>query len=348
MESQIISNDQILNKVNDIIKKQAAEVQELKKAVNEKKQELKELANLRKIEKDKLQVVEAKLKNQTVEWLSAQEELKCLTEEAHRHMDATSEALEDFKRVKMLLTDVRSELVSSQKSLAFSWRKMEEHEHQLEKQLGELEVQKLVMIAYTERLSDAESEVKNEHAKLRVAVARNIELEQDLSLEKELIEQLQEELNKEKSSLKQTTRELTLFQNELDQRTYEFKEAQNLLQVKESELVEARLQIQHLHSELASIKLLLEEKDSDLFDAQKKLSDLSGETAQLEELLSSREEQLTKSSKLLQEKDEHVHRIQHELDDTKLKFLEAATVVERLTKLTDQLVDSLKDQRIMP
>lgn len=69
-----------------------------------------------------------------MKWLLAQEELNKIADEASRHLRETNETLEDFRRVNKLLADVRLELVSSQKSLASSRKKMEEHEKLLKNQ----------------------------------------------------------------------------------------------------------------------------------------------------------------------------------------------------------------------
>ncbi|KAF8393166.1 hypothetical protein HHK36_021407 [Tetracentron sinense] len=343
-ESNLKSRDHLLNEANGIIKKQEAEVQELRMAFREKEQELEASVTLRKLEEEKLKLAETKLEKRTVDWLSAQEELKTLAEEASKRMGETNETLEDFRRVKKLLADVRSELVSSQKSLASSRLKMEDQEHQLEKQLAELEEQKFIVMSYITSLKDANIEVESERAKLRVAEARNKELEWDLSMEKELMDQLQTELNKERSYLELALQEKSVLLEELEQKTSEFGEAHNLLQFKESELVEARLQIQQLTSRQASFQVMLEEKDTDLSNARKKLEEANKEVAELKLLMKSREEQLIQATAILQEKEDHGQIMQHELDDTKLKFSEAATVVERIADLTNKLVISMKDE----
>ncbi|KAF8407152.1 hypothetical protein HHK36_006278 [Tetracentron sinense] len=343
-ESDLKAKDKLLNEANEVIKKQEAEVQEFQKTVREKKQELEVSVVQQKLEEEKLKLAETNLEKRTMEWLSTQEELKKLEEEASKHMGETKQTLEDFRRVKKLLADVRSELVSSQKSLAFSRQKMEEQEHQLKKQLAELEEQKIIIMSYMTSLNDAQREVESEKAKLRIAEVQNKELEQELSMEKGLLGQLQEELNKERSSLTQALLEISVLREELDQKTSEFGEVQKLLQSKESELVEARLQIQHLISEQTSIQHILREKDTDLLNAQKNLDEVNQEVAELKILMNSREDQLIQVTAMLQEKEEHVQIMQHELDDTKLKFSEAATAVERIVNLTNKMVISVKDE----
>ncbi|KAK9141745.1 hypothetical protein Syun_011145 [Stephania yunnanensis] len=343
MDHDIKSKDNLLNEANEVIRKQAAEVQELQKTVAEKEQELEELAMLRELDKEKLAVAETSLQEQTFVWLSAQEELKRVTEEAHKHMSRTNETLEEFRQVKKLLSDLRSELVSSQKSLASSRGKMEEQEGQLERQVAELEEQKGFLISYMRSLEEAKVEVEKERLDLKVAMARSKELEEELFHYKLLIEELQEQLREEKSSLDRAMEEIASLQKALNQKNSEFGDAQSLLQEKEAELVEARLQIQHLKSEQATIRLTLDEKDSDLLSAQNKLKELSEEVAQLNELLSSSKEQLIRVTGDLKEKQELVCTIQKELDDTRIKHSEATDIVVRITDLTNKLVGPVLD-----
>ncbi|KAI9378041.1 hypothetical protein POPTR_018G026300v4 [Populus trichocarpa] len=100
--------------------------------------------NLRKFEEKKIEVAEA----------------------TSKQVGETNKALEDLRRVNKLLADVRSELISSQKSLT------------------ELEERRTSIMSYMTSLTDAEIE------------ARNKELGRELSTEKELIEELQKELEK--------------------------------------------------------------------------------------------------------------------------------------------------------
>ncbi|KAL5707446.1 hypothetical protein ACHQM5_018348 [Ranunculus cassubicifolius] len=341
MESAIKLKDELLYEANEVLRKQAIEVQELKKAITVKKKELKEFAKVSKIEKEKLKFAEAKLEQQTVVWLSAQGELKKLTEEAQRQMGKSTKDLEELTRVKSLLTDVRFQLVFSQRSIALARGKIEEQEKELAKQLGEVEEQKRVMKSHMKRLNEAEIELASEQLKLRESEARNIELEKELSMEKELIEKLQIELSNERSCLEVTTKQVKSLQHELDKRNLEFKEAQNQLQIKESELVEARVQIRQLQSEQAHIKLVLEQKDSDIFDAQIKFTELNGKIAELRDVLNSREKELAESHEMLQEKENYFEAVKHELSDTKLKFLEATNAAEHIANLTTQMVDSI-------
>ncbi|XWS17825.1 hypothetical protein CRYUN_Cryun33cG0101300 [Craigia yunnanensis] len=344
IESELNSKSQLLNEANEVIKKQEIELQGLQEAIEEKEVQLETSVTLRKLEEEKLKAAEAKLQQQTMEWLLAQEELKKLAEEASGHIGEANETFEDFRSVKQLFSDVRSELVSSQKSLASSRQQMEQQEQLLEKQLEELEEQKRNVASYMESLKNAQIEVESERLKLRVVEARNKELEGDLSVERELIEELQEELMKEKSSLHQAIQDASFLRQKLEQKNTEFGEMSNVLQSKDEDLVEAKLKIQHLKSEQASLQLILEEKDLELSNARKKLEQVNQEIAEVKMLMSSKENQLIQATALLKEKDEHVQKVEDELNDTKMKFSEAETVIELITELTNRLVISVKDE----
>lgn len=344
IDSELKYKAQLLNQASEVVKRQEIELQGLQMLIREKEEELEVSTNLRKFEEEKLKVVESNLEDRTREWLLIQEGLNKLAKEASKQVRDTNEALEDFGRVYKLLEDVRSELISSQKSLAFSRKQMEEQEQLLKTQLAELEEQRKSVMSYLNSLKNAKIEVESERVKLRTAEARNKELERDLSMEKELVEELQKELEKEKSSLQQEIEKTSFLQQELHQRNIEFGEMQHLLQAKESDLVEAKLDIQNLKSEQASLQLVLEDKDMQLFDARKNLDEVNQEVAELRMLMSSKEEQLVQTTTMIKEKEEHVQVMQDELNNTRVKVSEAESVVERIVELTNELVISIKDQ----
>lgn len=344
IDSELKYKAQLLNQASEVVKRQEIELQGLQMLIREKEEELEVSTNLRKFEEEKLKVVESNLEDRTREWLLIQEGLNKLAKEASKQVRDTNEALEDFGRVYKLLEDVRSELISSQKSLAFSRKQMEEQEQLLKTQLAELEEQRKSVMSYLNSLKNAKIEVESERVKLRTAEARNKELERDLSMEKELVEELQKELEKEKSSLQQEIEKTSFLQQELHQRNIEFGEMQHLLQAKESDLVEAKLDIQNLKSEQASLQLILEDKDLQLFDARKNLDEVNQEVAELRMLMSSKEEQLVQATTMIKEKEEHVQVMQDELNNTRVKVSEAESVVERIVELTNELVISIKDQ----
>lgn len=341
---ELISKSQHLEEVNEIVRRQEIELKELQRVIQEKEEEVEVITTLQKSEQEKLIATEANLKKQTMNWLVAQGELKKLAEEASKHSIEANQTLEDFRRVRNLLAEVRSELVSTQKALSSSRKNMEDQEQLLEKQLVELEAERESVISYTKTLEDAKLEVECERSKLRVAEARNKELERELSIEKELAQELQKELNKERSSLQEVLVEMSSLKEELDHENAKFEETMNLLNAKESELVTARLEIHQLKAEQASLERLLEEKDSELLNTQMRLNATNQAIATLKLLMNTKEDQLTEARNALKEKDENVQIMKHELDNTKLKFSEAESVVEQIVQFTKDLASSAEKE----
>ncbi|KAJ4869353.1 Myosin heavy chain-related protein [Raphanus sativus] len=109
------------------------------RALKEKEEELEVSIAAKKLEGEKLRETEASLRKQTEEWLVAQVEVSKLQEVTVKRLGEANETMEDFRRVKKLLTDVRFELVSSREALLSSRAQMGEKELLLEKQLEELE-----------------------------------------------------------------------------------------------------------------------------------------------------------------------------------------------------------------
>ncbi|XVE53601.1 hypothetical protein DITRI_Ditri03aG0015700 [Diplodiscus trichospermus] len=219
-------------------------------------------------------------------------------------MGEANETFEDFRRVK-------SELVSSQKSLASSRQQMEQQEQLLETQLEELDEQKRSVASYMEKGTDRR--------------ATGVE-------------------ERERSSLHQAIQDVSFLRQQLEQKNAKFGEMSDDLQSKEADLAEAKLEIQHLKSEQASLQLILEEKDLELSNARKKLKQVNQEIAEVKMILSSKEHQLIQDSALLKEKVVHVQKVQDELNDPKIKLSEAETVIERITELSNRLVISVKDE----
>ncbi|XP_008795863.1 trichoplein keratin filament-binding protein isoform X2 [Phoenix dactylifera] len=344
LSSAIDSKEQLLYEANEVIREQETKIEALQQDIKEKEHDLAESLKMRKADEERTKVLEATLEKQTVEWLKAQKELKELTEQASQNINDMEESFEEFQRVRSLLAAVRSELISSQEFLASSRRKMEDQAFQFEKQVAEINEQKFLVMSYSENLKVAQIKVENKRSELRVAHARCKELETQLSVEKENIERLQEDLSRERASLEQKTQKVALLQNELREKEMEYSDIQNLLQVKESELVEASLQIQHLKSEKAHVQAILQEKDNDYFNAQKKLAEVNHDIAELQRLINSKEEQLIQTTTRLQEKEEKIQIMQHDLDNTKLKYSEATSIVQRIAQLTNKLVVSVKDE----
>ncbi|KAJ0251870.1 Uncharacterized protein HA466_0127660 [Hirschfeldia incana] len=332
------SKSQLLSQANEIVKRQEDEINLLQRALKEKEEELEVSMAEKKLEQEKLRETEASLKKQTEEWLIAQEEVSKLHEKTVERLGEANETMEDFRRVKKLLTDVRFELVSSREALLSSRAQMGEKELLLGKQLEELEEQRRSVLSYMQSLRDACSEVESERVKLRVAEAKNFALEQEISLQKESLEALRVELKKERSLLEQAMLDVSTIQDELDKKTNEFQISQTLLQEKESSLVEAKLEIQHLKSEQASLELLLQEKDEELTEARNKLEEVNREVTELKMLMINREDELTQATELLKEKDVHLNRIEDELGSSEMRVSEAEMVVERIAELTSRLV----------
>ncbi|KAI3821696.1 hypothetical protein L1987_09267 [Smallanthus sonchifolius] len=343
-ESELRSKSQLLVKTKEILNKQTLESEELRKTVEEKDEELQIATTLLEIEEENLKVVEGNLEKQTMDWLLAQEEMKNLADDASKHTVEGDENLQEFSRVKKLLADVRLELVSSQKSLASSRKEMEDQQEVLEKELLELEQHRESLIAYAKSLGDAEVEVESERVKLRLAEARNQELKRDLLIEKDVIKELQNQLDAEKHSLLQATEEMSVLRDELDRKKSEYESMRNTLESKESQLVEAKLEIQHLKSKQALLELMLKEKESELSQAQEMLSEVNQEILNLKMLLSSRETELTETTTMLKERDKQVEKIQHDRDETNLKYFEARSVVERIFELTNKIVSSIEHE----
>ncbi|GAB2284925.1 hypothetical protein Dimus_019378 [Dionaea muscipula] len=341
-EADLKAKVELLDETNKIVEKQQTELLGLRVALEEKEKGLDEALTMQKLEEEKLKAAEAKLEEKTMQWLLAHDEVLILREEAFRHMGESNRTLDDFRRVKMLLGDLKSELVSSQKSLVSSRQKMEDQELLLVKQLTDLGEQKQIVMSYMTSLKDAQVEVENERLKLRVTEARCKELEQELAMERKRIQDLKEEHYEEEKSLQQAIREISMLQNELDLKNNEFEEMSNLLLVKESELVEARLEIQQLKSAQASLKLVLEKRDLELCDAQNRLGEVNAEVSELQKLMKSKEDELIQAANQLKEKDEYAMQILGELNDVQLKCDAAESVVGRIVDLTEELVVSRK------
>ncbi|KAF3624721.1 putative protein kinase [Capsicum annuum] len=337
-ESELRTTAELLDKANELVQRQEVELQNLRIEIQEKEKELEVFSTMQQTDEEKLKVSKSNLAKHAMDWLVAKKEMKKLEEETSKYGGEASRSVEEFRGVKKLLADVRSELVLSQRALASSREKMEEQENQLEECLQELEEQRRSVMSYMTSLKEVQNEVETEKVKLTVAEARNKELERDLSIEKELVDKLQNELTIKKPSLQAAMIEKSALQEELYRKSTEFGETQNLLQVKESELVDARLMIRHLKSECSSLQLMLEEKDKELLDSRKTLEELNQEIDELRVLVSSQELQLIQATSVLKEKEESMQIIQLELNDAKMKYSEAETVVEHIVDLTNKLV----------
>ncbi|XP_075522393.1 protein involved in starch initiation 1 [Primulina tabacum] len=340
--SELRSRARLLDEANKIVEKQEIELGHIQRAVKQKEEELEGYKIMRASEAEKLKVAEAKLEKQTMYWVIAQEELKRLEDEKAQHAIEANETREEFERVRKLLSDVRSELVSSQNAFSLSREKMEGQEQLLEKQLAELEEQRGAVASYMTILRDAMLEVESERVKLRVTEAQNDELQRDLSMQKEHVVELRKELDKGRSTLKEAFEELTALREVLGHKNAEFEEKQVLLMAKESELAHARQEIQHLKSEQESLKLILKERDLELSCANNMLEEVNQEISKLKQVLLGKEDELSRAMSILKDKEEHVQIMHHEINLSKLKFSEAETMVERIVDLTNEMVLSSK------
>ncbi|CAF1903928.1 BnaC02g46080D [Brassica napus] len=111
---------QLLRQAKEIVERQEDEIEALQRALKEKEEELDIATAEKRLEQEKLRETEANLKKQTEEWLVAQEEVSKLQEETVKRLGEANKTMEDFKRVRKLLTDVRFELVSSREALLSS------------------------------------------------------------------------------------------------------------------------------------------------------------------------------------------------------------------------------------
>ncbi|CAH1428123.1 unnamed protein product [Lactuca virosa] len=307
-ELEIMEKSRVLIETNEILKKQEVEIEELKETIREKNEELEISTMLLESENEKLKVVEENLEKQTMDWLVANEEMT--------ELPSTVEYFDDLTRVRMLLSDVRSELVSSRESLILSRKKMEDQQAVLEHEILELEEHRKSLSAYTRSVKDAETEVEKERVMFRLAEGRNQEFQRDLLIEKELIDELQNQLNSEKDSLRKANEEILEIKDELNRRNLEFLEIQNLLESKEAELVDAKIEIQSLKSERVCLEVMLNEKESELSDAREILNEVNREIMNLKTLLGRKIE-------------------------TGIDYSEAKNVVERIFELTNKVDDSI-------
>ncbi|CAL1375026.1 unnamed protein product [Linum trigynum] len=335
LDMEFQTKGDLLNIANQMINNQETEIEELRNAIREKEKELETLESLRKLDQEKLNASEENLKKQAMEWLLAEQDLKKMAAEESNELVENNETLEHYRRVKQLLVDVRSELISSQKSLASSKKQMEERELILKSRLAELEEDRLGLASRITSLRDAKREVEKEKAQLDVIEARNKEFERDFASEKEIVEELRVSLRNEKSSLEQATREMSMVRLELEKQNTDFRNLQGVLPVKESELAEAKVEIQRLGSERESLLVAVEEKDSRLETAKEKLNEVNHQVAELRKVLNSKETQLHQATAKLNEKEEGM---QNQLNDTRLKVAEAGSVVEWMVDLTNKLV----------
>ncbi|KAM0932802.1 hypothetical protein DsansV1_C40g0237071 [Dioscorea sansibarensis] len=338
LNTVVQSKNHIISEANKMIREQEAEIKVLERKVSEKEQNLAESLQLKNKEEENLKSMESILEKQTIKWLSAQKELEELKIQASKNMNDVKVTSEYFERVQVLLANVRSELISSQESLAISRRKLEDQAQQLESQLMELSEQKLLLTSYSETLKDAQLDIEDKRSRLTAARAESKELEIQLLENRELIEKLQGELTEERAAVESGIQEIALLQKKLLQKEWEYFETQKLLQARESQLLEAQIQIQHMESEQASLQLIVKEKDADLEDARKTLAHVNDDISELQVLMNTKEAELMEATTKLLEKEDHVLMMQNDLGSANYKLAEATSIVERIANLTNTLV----------
>lgn len=342
-ESELKLKAQLLIDAQEIVNRQESEILELQTMLCQKENDLEVAVEQCRLENEKVKAAEAALSKQTMDWLLAQEELKKLGEQTSRHMDESNSTMEEFLQVKRLLSDVRSELVSSQQSLSLSRQKMEQREMLIDKQLEEVEEQKNSIVSYMDSLKDAHKELENEKLKHKVAESRNKELEQQLLLEREQVDNLQDELYREKTSFEEANKEISLLRQQIQMKETELDETQNLLERTNKESTDAKMEIQLLKLEMTSLQHALKEKNSEVHTARLRLEEVNVEVADLKTIMKSKEDQLIQVTTLLREKEDHAQAMESELNLTMLKCNEAERVVERILNLTNELVVAVKE-----
>lgn len=337
----------LLDEANEVINKQDAEIQKLHKMVHEKQRKLEVLLEIHSQDEEKLITAENNLSNRAMEYLVAHEKVNKIAVETSRNFKEINETLAGFGTVKRLLADVRSELVVSQQALSWSREHMKSQELLVEGQLAELDDQKASMMSYFESLKHAYVEVESEGAHFIVDVARSKELEDELSVKKKTIHKLEDDLKSEKVRLEQALQDNLLLKEELDKKCKELKEAHTTQQHKDLELMNAKFEIQRLQSQQSLLNQILSEKDLELLRANERLKKMTKEVVELKMLVSSKEDLLVQTSNILKEKDAHLQMMQDELNDSKLKYVDAKNAVQRIVDFTNELITSAKNKSEM-
>ncbi|KAG6739272.1 hypothetical protein POTOM_056863 [Populus tomentosa] len=179
------------------------------------------------------------------------EELNELAKEASKQAGETNKALEDLRRVNKLLADVRSELISSQKSLT------------------ELEERRKSIMSYMTSLIDAEIEVEKSElveAKLDIQKSKSEHACLQLVLENKDLQlinarkNLGDEVNQEVAELK------TLMSKSLRVKEIEVLAAQRALTIKDEEL---KIVLERLDTKEKELKNLKEAAVEDANDPWK-------------------------------------------------------------------------------
>ncbi|XP_078430750.1 protein involved in starch initiation 1-like [Wolffia australiana] len=339
---EIESRDRLLSEANKVIAKQEGQLREMQRQLQSREDDLAKSLELQKNEEEKLRLAEAKLEKMSTQWLLSQTALKQLAEEAAINSNGIKEATADFTRVCSLLSDVKCELISSQRSIASSRISLQLQSRRLEEKRAELDEECRHVLAHSLKLEDAQAEVQRERTELGGVVGQRDKLRVQLLYERTQVGKLEADLQAEKRCLEEANKKIDSLQRDLQQKTLDFNSAQELLRVTESELDVARVLVKDLRAERASIELYLREKNEMLMENQRKLAELGDEIAQLRELMKVKDDLLMQANGQLQDRGEEVLAVRNELHSTKLKLTAAAMNIEQISQLTDELVVSVK------
>ncbi|GMI89283.1 PROTEIN INVOLVED IN STARCH INITIATION [Hibiscus trionum] len=317
---ELASKSWLLNEANEVIKKQQNELRELREAIQEKEEQLETSMSLRKLEEEKLKTAEAKLQQQTMEWLLAQEELKKLAEHASKHMEDANETCKDFTRVKQLLSDVRSELVSSQKSLASSRQQMEQQEQLLNQEIAEL---KMLMSSKENQLIQASALLKEKDEYVLKVQDELNDTKMKFSEAETVIERIAELTSRLVTAVKD---EDTIVLRPVDDVGREF-----MHQLVDRPSNDFRLQKKQLETELKSTKESLKDKEMEVLAAQRALTTKDEDLKTVLGRLEAREKDLKRLKKEMIEGASDMNRT----GEKKLQLEEVEAATSALQKLAE-------------
>jgi len=234
--------------------------------------------------------------------------------------------------------------MASKEAFTFSRRQIEDQAAQLSKQVQELTDQKTLLISYTQNLEAAQLEIQGKTNELSAVQSRCSELESQLIEEMKKVESLEAMLTKERESLEQKTKEVELLQEELAQKENGYFNSQKLVEAKESELLEARHEVEDMKLKVDSIQFAVQEKDLELLETQRRLDEVNNEVVELQQMINTKEDQLVQVRSELQDKEQRIQLMQDELDKMRLGRSQAESVVQKIVKLTGNLIGSVEGE----
>jgi chromosome segregation ATPase len=344
--SVIKSKEEKLIELEKNLKDKETIIFNLKQDIERKEIELADSNKTKEINEERLKTVERELEKQTSVWLMVQNEFQELKSQASGEIGSINESVDDFERVRCLLDALRSELANSRELLASSRAKVESQANQLEKQAEEMSRQSQMLVSFSENLESMKLEVHGKDMDLRSEKTKLKQLELQVTQENTKVKTLEEGLARERHKLEEKSRELSLLTEELEKKKQDYDLMQNVLHSRESELIEAGVQIQNLKSDLSSVASLAERRDDDLVEAKKMLEGFNYEIIQLRELMVGKEEKLVQLMSQLREKEEYIVAMHGELEEIKMRYAEATSVVQKLNNLATNLVSSEEDADI--